>query len=271
MAAKVKILFLAANPFAYTRPLRLDDEFREVAQAIRRGRERDGLQLVSEHAVRSSELQDLLSYHCPQVVHFAGHGQGANGICLGDEHGEPRNVSGDLLADLFTIVKPAVRVVVLSACEGLPAMEALHPVIDYVIGTSVPVEDQEAILFSSAFYGALANGQTVRAAFEMGQNRLKTEAAGAPLPTLLVRDGVDEGRTLQPSPARPGTPGTGRGSRYTTVIGSLEGERLIVRDDPEAGTGEDVHVRRIHTAKVRETLLETRGEHRRGSSTPGRP
>lgn len=271
MAGKVKILFLAANPFAYTKPLRLDDEFRAVAQAIRGGRERDGLQLVSEHAVRSSELQDLLSYHCPQVVHFAGHGEGANGICLGNEHGEPRTLGGDLLANLFAIVKPPVRVVILSACEGLPTMEALHPVIDYVIGTSVPIQDRWAILFSSALYGALANGHTVRTAFEMGKNRLRTEAVGASLPTLLVREGVDESRTLQPPLAPPQMPEAGRGSQYTTEIGRLEGERLVVRDDPGASTGRDVHVRRIGTAIVRETLLETRGEDARGSSPPDRP
>jgi hypothetical protein len=267
MSGKVKILFLAANPHAYTKPLRLDDELRVMTQAIRGGTARDALELVCEHAVRTSEVQEVLLRHRPQVVHFAGHGQGAAGICLGDEYGAPRTLSGDLLADLFAIVKPPVHVVLLNACKTLPTIEALHTIVDYVIGSSAAIQDDAAILFSSAFYGALANGATVTDAFDLGVIQLKVHAApGAHLPTLLVREGVDESRTLLPPPAPPRDPEVNHGTLYRTVIGHVEGEKLVVSDDVSGGAVGDVHDRRIDNAKVRETLLETRRGLSRGPS-----
>ena len=68
--AKVKILFLAANPLEQSR-LALDEEIRAITAQIRSADHRDALELVSGWAVRPDDLQQLLLQHKPQVVHFS--------------------------------------------------------------------------------------------------------------------------------------------------------------------------------------------------------
>ena len=48
---KVKVLFLAANPYGTVR-LKLDEEIRAITQRIRAAEHRDLIEVVQEHAVR---------------------------------------------------------------------------------------------------------------------------------------------------------------------------------------------------------------------------
>ncbi|MEL6816776.1 MAG: CHAT domain-containing protein, partial [Cyanobacteria bacterium J06598_3] len=77
MAAK-KILVLAINPKDTVR-LRLDEEVRQIKEALKLSEGEAQLEVVSEQAVRASELHRYLLAHKPQIVHFAGHGEGRRG------------------------------------------------------------------------------------------------------------------------------------------------------------------------------------------------
>ena len=191
MHDSLKILFLSSNPCT-DRPLDFGREVRGIVEAIRKAPERDALEFVTEWAVRVGDLQGALLLHEPQIVHFSGHGNGERGILLENERGEEHAVNSQSLKQLFTILKRSIRVVVLSACESLSAIEAFRDVIDYTIGMAAPITDPSALRFSEAFYGALASGTTVREAFELGVNRLRMHAhAKAAIPRLLVREGAD--------------------------------------------------------------------------------
>ena len=50
---RIRVLFLASNPHAPTAPLRLDEEVRRIDRALRRGKARDALELVSHFAART--------------------------------------------------------------------------------------------------------------------------------------------------------------------------------------------------------------------------
>jgi hypothetical protein len=82
-----KILFLASNP-TDTGRLRLDAELREVEEGLRRSNERDRFDLLPKLAVRVEDLRRSLLDLSPSIVHFAGHGQRADGILLENEQGE---------------------------------------------------------------------------------------------------------------------------------------------------------------------------------------
>ncbi len=60
-----KILLLAANP-KHTSPLRLDEELRDLEEGLRRAQHRD--------------IQRVMLDESPQIVHFSGHGAGAEGL-----------------------------------------------------------------------------------------------------------------------------------------------------------------------------------------------
>lgn len=206
MSGTITVLFLAADPHGSRSGLhlRLDREAREIQHALWNGRERDTLTFVSEWAVRTRDLQAALLRHRPQVVHFAGHGSGSRGIFLEDDAGEPRAVGRDALAGLFGILKPSVRVVLLNACESLPAVDAFSGAVDYCIGMNSRISDEAALTFSAGFYGALAYGRPPDDAFAFGVNRLQLEGIpGSAIPVLRVRPGADPGPVALSDPDPP--------------------------------------------------------------------
>lgn len=200
MAKKIKVLFLAADPFRTGASLRLDEEVRAIEQAIRKGTARDTLELVSHFATRTSDLQDALMRHEPQIVHFAGHGNAPGVIYLGDEQGRPHAVGKQALRGLFGVLTGSVRVVVLNGCETLDIVEALSEVVDYTIGMNRPISDRSAIVFAQAFYSALAMGRAVLTAFELGVSQLEIEGSHeAGTPMRRIRRGVNLDATLLPA------------------------------------------------------------------------
>lgn len=202
MRNKIKVLFLAADPFRPGERLRLDEEVRAMDQAIRRGSARDSVELVSHFATRTGDLQYALMRHDPQVVHFAGHGGARGVIYLGDDYGRAQPVGKEALGRLFGIRRDAVRVVVLNGCETLPTAELLSEVVDYAIGMNGPIQDDSAARFSAAFYGALAMGQTLADSFAYGVNQLELDGnPDAKLPVLRVRPGTDTHATLVEKPS----------------------------------------------------------------------
>jgi hypothetical protein len=237
MRDKIRVLFLAADPFGEKAPLELGDEMRAIDHAIQQGSARDALELVSHFATRTRDLQRALLRHRPQVVHFAGHGDRPGVICLEDEFGERRKVDGAALAALFRALDGGVRVVVLNGCHTLPVAAALTRVVDYAIGTRDRIRDETAIAFAEAFYTALAFGKDVRQAFDLAVSQLRVEGNDqADLPALRVRRGAAPGPLL-PDPAGRAEAGAGHGVEVDqeAEVGDLQADRVNLIGDDEGG------------------------------------
>ena len=170
------ILFLAANPVD-TVALRLDEESREIDEGLRRGRRRERFQLEQRWAVRTQDLQRALLDFAPQIVHFAGHGVGEQGLVLEDEDGTRKPVSADALASLFAL-HPEVECVLLNACYSETQAAAIAQHIQYVIGMNQEVGDETALKFATAFYDALGAGKEFDFAFQSGCTAI--QLAGIP-------------------------------------------------------------------------------------------
>jgi hypothetical protein len=191
ISPKIRVLFLAANPVG-TPQLRLDGELREITAKIRAAEYRDSLELISRWAVRPDDLQQALLEHRPHIVHFSGHGSGAEGIILEADSGKPKPVSNAALVSLFRTLKDNVRVVLFNACYARAQAEAVIQVIDCAIGMKQAIGDQAAITFAASFYRALGFGRSVQEGFDLGRTALLLE--GIPeenTPELLMRSGVD--------------------------------------------------------------------------------
>jgi hypothetical protein len=259
MRDRIKVLFLASDPFRDRAALRLDEEVRAIDHAIRRGSARDRVELVPHFATRTRDLQDALMKHDPQIVHFAGHGDDPGVLYLGDEHGRPRAVGKEALGKLFGILDEWIKVVVLNGCDTLPTVEVLSEVVDYAIGMNRPLTDASAIVFADAFYGALAMGRTVRKAFELAVNQMELEGnAESTTPVLRIRAGVDPDVPLVtvPAVAPPTPPGGGeaqpayRPGEQAINIGKLEGEDVLFENRPGSGK-KDAQVANITEASGR--------------------
>jgi tetratricopeptide (TPR) repeat protein len=224
----IKILFLAANPVDTGNRLRLDEEIRRIDHKIRLGTLRSRFELVSDWAVRASDLHQALLRHQPDIVHFSGHGQRGEGIVLEDDDGTGRVVDRQALADLFRLLKDNIRVVVLNACFSEDQAVGAAESIDFVIGMKDAIGDRAAVVFAADFYQALAFGRSVKEAFDLAVNQLALQGIhGADIPRLLLRDGIDPSKSKFGAhvveTARPGThptPGDRSMAAGRDVVGS---------------------------------------------------
>ncbi len=121
----IRILFLAANPVDQAR-LRVRDEFNGVRHVLDVTATRDRFQFIPEFDATPDELQDLLTRHRPQIVHFSGHGTAA-GLLFADQDGQGQLVAPQTLHDLFGSFNGTVRCVVLNACYSQPTPRPLPP------------------------------------------------------------------------------------------------------------------------------------------------
>ena len=166
------ILILAANPKDIPK-LRLEEEIREIDEGLRRAKHRNRFQLETKLAVRSRDFYRAILDTHPQIIHFCGHGAGEDGIVLEDETGTIAFVQADALANLFKLfAKKGVDCVVLNACYSEVQAEAISQHINHVIGMNRAIGDKAAINFAVAFYDALAAGEDVKFAFELGRSQL---------------------------------------------------------------------------------------------------
>ena len=171
----MKILILAANP---RKDLNLDREIRDLRDVIEKSRNRTELEVEVGLAVRVGDLQELLFQHQPQIVHFCGHGSGAEGLVLESEEGGERQIRADALAGLFQFF-PDVSCVLLNACYSEEQAEAIVTQIDYVIGMRQTIHDDVAIAFSKGFYRALGYACTIEQSYYFGCNAIQLEISGS--------------------------------------------------------------------------------------------
>lgn len=148
---QTKILILAAIPDN----LRLDQEMREIRNAIERAARRDLFEIHTRTAVRPQDIRKAISDERPQIVHFCGHGTSDGSLILEDDRANHKPVSPESLAALFKLHAEYVNCVLLNACYSEKSAEAISKYIKYTIGMNQPIEDQAAIVFAQGFYDGL--------------------------------------------------------------------------------------------------------------------
>src|ERR1700752_208745 len=190
MKGKIRILFLSSNPWTTSRIL-VDEEAREIFERIQEGRYRDNFELHKHTAIRPIDLQRLLLFHEPQIVHFSGHGNKAHKLIFGGSPGRGKSVDRQGLAAVFALYRPHLRLVLLNACFTKTQARSIAQGIDYSIGTGKGIGDKGGVAFAGAFYRALSFGKSIREAFESAKAELGlTRMPRTQGIELFVRDGL---------------------------------------------------------------------------------
>nr|WP_199332256.1 CHAT domain-containing protein [Fischerella sp. FACHB-380] len=180
-------MILAANPKT-TPPLRLDEEVREIDTGLQRAKKRELFDLKQRWAVRVRDVYQSLLDFKPQIVHFSSHGAGNDGLALEDENGKVQLVSTEGLAELFKLFANQVECVLLNACYSEVQAKVIVQHIPYVIGMNKAIGDKAAIEFAVGFYNALAAGESIEFAYQLGCTAIRL--AGIPehfIPVLQKR------------------------------------------------------------------------------------
>ena len=181
-----KILVLAANPKG-TSPRSLDREVREIGEGLKRSRHREQFELVSRWAVRPRDIQRAMLDENPQIVHFAGHGKGEEGLVFEDEIGQVKLIDGQALARLFDLFSNQVECVILNGCYSQTQAVSISQYIDNVIGMSASIGDSAAIEFAIGFYDALGAGRTVDFAYKFGCNAIQLAGITEHLTPIILQ------------------------------------------------------------------------------------
>ncbi|MGK7893173.1 MAG: CHAT domain-containing protein [Xenococcus sp. (in: cyanobacteria)] len=165
-----RILILSANP-KDTSALDLETEKREIRNILKSS----NFDIETRGAVRAGDLQEYLLEIKPQIVHFCGHGNGTDGIALVNDKGKTYHVSTQALVDLFKIeiFQNTIECVVLNACYSEVQANAISEHINYVVGMSRSILDDAAIIFAKGFYRAIATGDSIQTAYEIGKNAIQ--------------------------------------------------------------------------------------------------
>jgi hypothetical protein len=181
-----KVLILAANPKG-TSSQRLDQELRDIAEALERCKKRDQFALEHRLAVRPRDMQRAMLNFEPNIVHFSGYGAGEEGLVFEDETGKSKLVSGDALAGLFELFANRIECVVLNGCYSEVQAKAIAQHINYVIGMSKAIGDQAAIEFAVGFYDALGAGRPIEFAYKLGCSAIQLAGIEEHLTPVLLK------------------------------------------------------------------------------------
>ncbi|HEY9661813.1 MAG TPA: TIR domain-containing protein, partial [Allocoleopsis sp.] len=220
-----KILILAANPKGTTR-LRLDEEVREIGERLARSKQRDQFELKPQWAVRPRDIQRAMLDETPQIVHFSGHGDEAEGLIFEDEVGNPKFVDGAALAGLFSLFSDQLECVVLNGCYSETQANAIAKHIPYVIGMNQSIDDKAAIAFSVGFYDALGAGRSVEFAYKLGCSAIQLAGlAGHDIPVLISSNTIN---TIEPDAALSVSPTTTQTMPSTPSSASSEPKAIEV-------------------------------------------
>lgn len=171
-----KILILASNP---RKDLNLDEEIRQLREVIDNSRDHEDFELVDALAVRVGDLHELMFKHQPQIVHFCGHGGGAQGLVFNSDQGQEQLVGTEALSGLFSLFAENVECVLLNACYSQEQAHAIVAHIKYAIGMNQEIRDDAAIAFSIGFYRALGYACGIEEAYDFGCNAIQLEISGS--------------------------------------------------------------------------------------------
>ncbi|WP_243902863.1 CHAT domain-containing protein [Aetokthonos hydrillicola] len=167
---------LSANP-KNTNPLRLGEEARKIQEALKLAKHRDEFEIATSWAVRVEDLRRAMIDYQPNIIHFSGHGVGAEGLAFEDNSGMTQLVSSEAIASLFELFRGTVECVLLNACYSEVQAQAIHQHVDHVIGMNQSIGDVAGIEFTIGFYDALGAGESYDYAFRMGCNAIQLKAS----------------------------------------------------------------------------------------------
>ncbi|GJM32719.1 MAG: hypothetical protein DHS20C18_17200 [Saprospiraceae bacterium] len=163
----------------------LKTEMDQLKDILRPLEQREFIKIEREESTTTEDLVKTFSAFPDQIMifHYAGHA-GSRQLEL---EGGSANAKG--LAGLLGEQKN-LQLVFLNGCSTKGQVAALLQLgVKAVIATSVPIADQKAVDFSSAFYRALANKRSIKRAFEFARESLLVKYKE--VPEISIKRGLD--------------------------------------------------------------------------------
>ncbi|MGL4612115.1 MAG: leucine-rich repeat domain-containing protein [Trueperaceae bacterium] len=178
----IPVIFLAmTSPAAALRDVQRE---RSVIRKALEKAQMNGHCVLLEAEVKTVEDIFQVFRNYPQkisIFHYAGHGN-EDALLLYLEKEKSRGLNASTLTTLLN--DSSIKVVFLNSCSSQSHAEALLETgAPVVIATSNLVHDDIACDFAEKFYEGLANGHTIKRAFQLSKSELMTRADFSTAPT----------------------------------------------------------------------------------------
>lgn len=169
-ADRVRLLFVAADPEP---SLRLGEEIRGIVEGVRTSGHEDAFEVWQLWGTRWHDLRTELLRNTPYILHFAGHASPA-GLHFEGGNGRADIIPNEQFSRFLLPFSGRIRLVFVNACDSSQLCEALSKSIDFVIGMTGEIPDENAIDFATVFYQVIADRQPVATAFNFAMASLDT-------------------------------------------------------------------------------------------------
>lgn len=171
---KIVVLFLASNP-SNTERLKLDEEFREINEMIRKSEYRDSIKLVSNWATRIQDIFQAINECQPSIIHFSGHGSSNSKIYFHNHNGKAVPVSTQSIVETMRTASSDIRLVFFNTCHSEFQAKSVTNFVQASIGMNKSIGDKAACIFASQFYSSIGFGLSLHESFEQAKTRLLQE------------------------------------------------------------------------------------------------
>jgi hypothetical protein len=171
----------------------LKEESRQIKEALQSLEKKERIKLQREESAGWNDLTNIFRLYGQHITifHYAGHASGA-GLNL-----ETGKAYADGLAHLLGNLKN-LKLVFLNGCSTQGQVNLLlRQGVKVVIATSVPINDQRAKDFATAFYKSMASNATISEAFDYAKGALKLRYEQTPTIEINRFRGVDLDRKSQ--------------------------------------------------------------------------
>lgn len=172
------ILFCGANPPG-THALDIPREFEKIKEVLSLHPRRERIQIIIEPKATAGDIIRLIIDHQPDIIHFSGHGSRTEGnhrdLSVHSKRTDSHKFSSKDLRNVFSSLPYLPELVILNACHSEQIGHSIEDFVGCVIGIQQQITDEGAIMFSSIFYAALANGGAIANAFKLSTSGLETQ------------------------------------------------------------------------------------------------
>ena len=187
----ITVLYLSASPVDANR-LRVDEEAREIREAIARSEHSHAISLETRWALRTMDLITAINETRPTIVHFSGHGAEDGSLAFEDDFGMVKLVTKETIATVLATVADEIRLLVFNACFSAQQARVVSGIIGAAIGMEEPVDDRTAVTFASQLYSSVGFGCSLQTSFDQAKARLVMEnCPDFDNPQLYLADGID--------------------------------------------------------------------------------
>jgi hypothetical protein len=188
-----KLLVLFANPSDSHR-IRCDVEMRAISSALSAGQRSGNIEIVSEWAVRASELDQILYQHRPDMLHIACSTSG-NDLLFEDNSGRSQPLTPEGVRAFIRPITNALQCIIFSACNTEGIAESLACDVECSIGIPGIISDEATISFTSGFYTAIGNESDYLSAYNSAV--VKMQINGSEFhPPIMYSDGKQVNRPI---------------------------------------------------------------------------